>query len=35
MYLDPFFDGMVVTLMAELIAGFICSFLFRKHGRRR
>lgn len=34
MYIDAFFDGMAVTLMAELITGFICSLLFRKRGRR-
>lgn len=30
MYLDPFFDGMAVVLMAELLAGTIGAFLFRK-----
>ena len=34
MYIDAFFDGMAVTLMAELITGFLCSFLFRKRGGR-
>lgn len=34
MYIDAFFDGMAVMLMAELITGFLCSFLFRKRGRR-
>jgi hypothetical protein len=34
MYIDAFFDGMAVMLMAELITGFLCSFLFRKRGIR-
>lgn len=34
MYIDAFFDGMAVVIMAELITGFLCSFLFRKRGGR-
>lgn len=34
MYIDAFFDGMAVLMMAELITGFICAFLFRKRDRR-
>lgn len=34
MYIDPFFDGMAVVIMAELITGVLCSFLFRKRGGR-
>lgn len=34
MYIDAFFDGMAVVIMAELITGFLCSFLFRKRDRR-
>ncbi len=34
MYIDAFFDGMAVVIMAELITGFLCSFMFRKRGGR-
>lgn len=34
MYIDAFFDGMSVVIMAELITGFLCSLLFRKRGGR-